>query len=216
MFLLMMKGGPRKHLLLCAICAAVLAVRGRIPAIDNRAALPLVFEFFFLGGFSYAVYCTVANLPKAAKERVSFLLIAVVLAGAVFSISGKSRHMVSICGWIVFLGLLVETGQKGVAPWLVKLFDNPVAQFLGRISYRLYLSHWIVIIVAQAIILNLWPNLSQAGHFTVLLGFTAVGTIAVSYLTYLEIEVPGIRLGRQLTTRKSRPVLAPTALTRPS
>ena len=73
--------------------------------------------------------------------------------------------------------------------------------YLGRISYSLYLSHILVIIVIQYALLTWAPDLSQMAHFGVLLVCTTAVTIAVSTVLYRYLEVPGIHAGRALARR---------------
>lgn len=81
------------------------------------------------------------------------------------------------------------------------LLTNPIVRYLGRISYSLYLSHTVVIIVIQYALLTWAPGLSQMAHFVVLLASTTAVTIAVSAVLYRCIEIPGIQAGRSLARR---------------
>jgi peptidoglycan/LPS O-acetylase OafA/YrhL len=78
------------------------------------------------------------------------------------------------------------------------LLTNPVVLYLGRISYSLYLSHILVIVVIQYALLTWAPNLSQKAHLEVLLAWTTVATIALSAGLYRYLEAPGIHAGRAL------------------
>jgi peptidoglycan/LPS O-acetylase OafA/YrhL len=78
---------------------------------------------------------------------------------------------------------------------------NPFLLYLGRISYSLYLSHLLVIIVIQYALLTWAPHLSQMAHFGVLLVCATAATIAVSTVLYRYLEVPGIHAGRYLARR---------------
>ena len=103
--------------------------------------------------------------------------------------------------WIMFLGLLLEHPESHSRKYLAQFFEHPLAQFIGRISYSIYLSHILVLVAFQYLLLKYLPNLSQTIHFWVLLGTTTFGTIFVSWVLYRLIEVPGIRLGHKVATR---------------
>jgi peptidoglycan/LPS O-acetylase OafA/YrhL len=83
-------------------------------------------------------------------------------------------------------------------------FEHPLAQFIGRISYSIYLSHFLVLMTFQYLLLKHLSNLSQAAHFWILLGTTTTGTILVSWVLYRLIEAPGIRLGHKVAARFQR------------
>jgi hypothetical protein len=74
----------------------------------------------------------------------------------------------------------------------------------GHISYSVYLCHWIVIILAQAALVHLWPDLTKPVHCLSLLAMTLAISVALSYASHRLIESPGIRLGRRLAARQTR------------
>ena len=75
--------------------------------------------------------------------------------------------------------------------------------YLGKISYSLYLSHFMVIIVCQYLILRYQPELTQQQHLATLAVVTLVVTMLGSHWLYRHVETPGIRLGKRLTEKIS-------------
>lgn len=73
------------------------------------------------------------------------------------------------------------------------LLTNPIVRYLGRISYGLYLSHTVVIIVIQYALLTWAPGLSQMAHFVVLLASTTAVTIAVWRCCIVALKFRGSR-----------------------
>ena len=102
---------------------------------------------------------------------------------------------------MAFLGLLLEHPSSFSSRLVSPLFTNPFVLYLGRISYSLYLSHILVIIVIQYALLTWAPHLSRMVHFGVLLACTAAVTITVSTVLYRCLEIPGIQAGRSLARR---------------
>lgn len=73
----------------------------------------------------------------------------------------------------------------------------PVLRWVGRISYSFYLLHGVVIHVLQY---GLNTHMAWRGYHNDLYMAAALGlTLALSQLSFVLVERPGIRLGRRLT-----------------
>ena len=183
---------------LCALCIVLaLAARYVFPAVQYGAALPFHVEFFFLGAVSYFIYKRRAahQLSDAAFPTTCCLAV------FVFWLSGPAWALLPVGLWIAFLGLLLEHPTSLSSRLVSPLLTNPVMLYLGRISYSLYLSHILVIIVMQYALLTWLPHLSQAVHFGVLVAGTAMVTVALSTILYRYLELPGIHAGRAMARR---------------
>lgn len=157
--------------------------------------------------WSYLSWVQPATLSISVGWRTSCpippfpLPIACCLALFLFWRSGHEWSLIPIGLWIAFMGLLLEPPSSFSSRLLSPLLTNPFLLYLGRISYSLYLSHILVIIVIQYALLTWAPHLSQMAHFGVLLVCTTAATIAVSTVLYRYLEVPGIHAGRYLASR---------------
>ena len=191
-----------RRLGLCALCIVlVVAARYVLPSVEYGAALPFHVQFFFLGALSYFIY----KRREAHQLSDTVFPVACCLAVFLFGLRGNAGALIPIGLWIVFLGLLLERSSSLSSRLVAPLLTNPIVLYLGRISYSVYLSHILLIIVMQYALLTLAPNLNQMAHFWVLLAGTTVGTIAVSRVLYHYIEAPGIHAGRALARRLVRP-----------
>jgi peptidoglycan/LPS O-acetylase OafA/YrhL len=76
------------------------------------------------------------------------------------------------------------------------LLESPLPQFLGRISYSLYLTHWLVLRNATAA----W------GTAGTILAVPAV--FAVAWLTWIVVERPSIALSRRIGAPRASPAIA--------
>jgi peptidoglycan/LPS O-acetylase OafA/YrhL len=189
---------PYRRIGLCALCVVlVLAARYVLPEVEYGAALPSHVKFFFMGAASYFLYKHRAahSLPNLAFP------IACCLALFLFGLSERQWSLIPVLLWLVFMGLLLEHPSSFSSRLVAPLLTNPVVLYLGRISYSLYLSHILVIIVIQYALLTWVPDLSQMVHFGVLLAGTTAVTIALSAVLYRYLEVPGIQAGRVLARR---------------
>lgn len=189
---------PYRRIGLCALCVGlVVAAQYVFPTVKYGAALPFHASFFFLGAVSYFLY------KRQEAHRLSDITfpVACCLALFLFGLSGRAWSLISVALWIVFLGLLLEHPSSISSRLVSPLLTNPVALYLGRISYSLYLSHILVIIAIQYALLTWAADLSQKVHFWVLLAAVTVVTIAVSTVLYRYLEAPGIHAGRALARR---------------
>jgi peptidoglycan/LPS O-acetylase OafA/YrhL len=184
-----------RRLGLCALCVVlVLASRYVLPPVDYGAALPFHVKFFFLGAVSYFIYQTQVSHQLSDTA----FPVACCLAVFLFGLSGREWALIPIGLWMAFLGLLLEHPSSFSSRLMAPLLTNPVLLYLGRISYSLYLSHILVIIVIQYALLTWAPQLSRMTHFGVLLAGTTAVAIVVSAKLYSYLEVPGIYAGRVL------------------
>jgi peptidoglycan/LPS O-acetylase OafA/YrhL len=190
--------GPYRRLGLCVLCLVlVLAARYVLPTVQFGAALPFHVRFFFLGAASYFLY----QRQAAIQLSDTAFPVASCLAVFLFGLSGGARSLIPVGLWIVFLGLLLEHPSSVSSRLVSPLLAHPIMLYLGRISYSLYLSHMLVMIVIQYALLTWEPHLSQVAHCGVLLACTIAATIPLSAVLYRYIEVPGINTGRFLAHR---------------
>lgn len=95
---------------------------------------------------------------------------------------------------------------------LQNVFSSPVPVFLGKISYSLYLVHFLVISsFTCALFLYLYPVLSYgpAVLFSVFLSLLLI--IPLSYLFYKYVDVAGVKLSKTFYSRLARPVIPAVA-----
>ncbi|HEX8972975.1 acyltransferase family protein [Oryzihumus sp.] len=113
---------------------------------------------------------------------------------------------------VLATGLLLATSGDPRSPTERWALGSPPMRYLGRISYSLYLWHWPVFILAQALL--------PAPSLTVRLGLVAL-SVAVSSLSYFLVERPVLESGwllpgatRQRTGegRRHRPWVRPAQL----
>ena len=86
--------------------------------------------------------------------------------------------------------------------------NNPIARYIGKVSYSVYLLHFTIISLV-ILVLRSWPDLLTPGdwHFGLYLMATLICCVAVSTVTYFLVEEPGKRLFVWLLTApKRRPV----------
>jgi peptidoglycan/LPS O-acetylase OafA/YrhL len=115
----------------------------------------------------------------------------------------------------IFFGLAFVPFALGLYHAPVKLLVNPVTKWIGRISFSIYLVHFLVIdamiqIIPNGFIANKTLGFGLAFIIAVLL------SVVISTFTYRFIEVPGIRLGKYFINRLRQKETADTAEAFPS
>ncbi|UYZ59646.1 acyltransferase family protein [Hymenobacter latericus] len=87
-------------------------------------------------------------------------------------------------------------------PQLQRLLTIRPLLFLGRISYSLYLLHWLFVIF----VMDRWDYLAsliggERRVYWILLAFVVVGTLVASTIFNILVERPAIRLGKKVADR---------------
>ncbi|HKQ36464.1 MAG TPA: acyltransferase, partial [Verrucomicrobiae bacterium] len=187
---------------LCALCVCIFVVAkgaSRVfPESDSQGALPSLLEFFFVGAVSYFLYKRNAENPFFDSVFPVFASLGVFL----FVLGGTSRiQLAPLVVWIIFLGLILEHPASACSRKISPLFTHRLPQFLGRISYSLYLSHMLLMSVVQYCLLKLAPGMAQPFHFVLLLALTILTSIAFSAVLYRYVEAPATNWGKRLAAR---------------
>lgn len=136
-----------------------------------------------------------------------------IAALAIFaSILGVAVYARSAAGYATVLTaafVYLACTRRSADRWLA----GPVAQYLGRISYSLYLLHPTIGWTTVSVLKKVFGNAGGVGQGVayILAGFAT--SIAASHLAYLLIEKPSIRLSHRIRLRKPDTTLMPQVAT---
>ncbi|WP_275783780.1 acyltransferase family protein [Pararhizobium gei] len=129
---------------------------------------------------------------------------ALIIAGLLLQ---RSASMLPYLIWATVIMLVINAREQnnGIATVFSRVANAGPLQWIGGMAYSIYLSHMIVLILAlravQATGINdPWPQAA------LLVGATLAGTLAISRLSYLFIELPFHQYGRSIGRR---PEVAP-------
>jgi peptidoglycan/LPS O-acetylase OafA/YrhL len=86
-----------------------------------------------------------------------------------------------------------------------RVLDHPLVRFYGRISYSLYLCHYLVMYVFATLLFTYAPDGALMRYPVVfsamIAAVTALGATVLATWSYVWIEKPGIELGKDLVGR---------------
>jgi peptidoglycan/LPS O-acetylase OafA/YrhL len=80
------------------------------------------------------------------------------------------------------------------------LLVNRITTWIGKLSYSIYLTHFLVISIMKSVVADGFLPDGNIGFFLVSL-LVLIFSTAISYLTHRWIETPGIHLGKKLVDR---------------
>jgi peptidoglycan/LPS O-acetylase OafA/YrhL len=106
--------------------------------------------------------------------------------------------------WLTMMALIIATREHDSARLrrLSALFNHPYVQKIGQMSYSVYLSHMLVIILSLKVLEG--RGLDDLSFSAVLLVMTVVGTMLLSSLSFRMVEQPFHKLGRSLRGTQAR------------
>lgn len=86
----------------------------------------------------------------------------------------------------------------------LRLLVNPLTQWIGKISYSLYLVHFILL----SYIIDWFPlgeSFGKTAQFGIYFTILFILSSCISYITYRFIEIPGMGLGKTLIRKLENP-----------
>ncbi len=161
----------------------------------SPAFLPLNLQLFVLGGLCERLY-------KACPSRVITRSLACGLVLAVFTFSFLFISSPALQIWVTAFTLILANHLGDGGGWpkqLERILASKPLLFLGRISYSIYLSHWIATLGVLSIIYHFHPGCRPGQTWFMMMAAVPLVTLAFSFLLNVFVEQPAIVFGRKLT-----------------
>lgn len=161
-------------------------------AINQAAYFMIGIASYYLWKHSHAIAIDV--------RLVEFLA----LLGAGFIYLYSPRYL-SITIWLLALSCVVAERKNQFTTaqsFTSNVLNLPALQWLGKISYSVYLTHMLVFYTLSSAVLTMAPQINKSTLLAVLLPTVPLATIALSALTYRFIEQPGITFGKRWKGRR--------------
>ncbi|HEV8238160.1 MAG TPA: acyltransferase [Thermoanaerobaculia bacterium] len=193
-----------------ALCALVLAGSFALFLLNEADVLgggrahyffaQLKFHFMAVGGlWAWAVYRhrdRLLALPLFRGRAVRLALLALLVEHYFVGRLARQAVVAEVLQLLLYGWLIVEVG---VNPRRLVRLANPVCEYLGRISYGIYMLHMPVVYAAAELFRRTrwWQGASGADEALYLAAFYAIavgGTIAAAAASYHWFEQPFLRL----------------------
>ena len=154
-----------------------------------------VFFEFNLGLISFLV-STAFSAKQFNLKSKAWNISGILIGGGLLILLG---HSTNIFGWnyipsvlVVSVLLVVLLNERDL---LARMLSHRVLVYLGEISYSIYMTHYIVIILISRGLLGAFPSLADKPWLPVVL--VLAGTLVSSILSYHYIEQPSRKWMRQ-------------------
>ncbi len=145
-----------------------------------------------------------AKLSPAKVNLASLAVLGLVVA-IYYSVQTTLYWRSYTCSIAAVLVLSVALASRGAQ----RILDWAPLRFLGKVSYSLYLCHFLVFI-SMAPYWRTWLA-GVPGAFYLDLLFCAIACVALSAVLYQVAEMPGVALGKRLARLLPRPTGRPAA-----
>ena len=185
-------------LLLAAVCCGDFFY----PRFWGNAFLPGKLSLFLVGIGFYHLY---RNQDKwKSFNQIPYAILAVFCAVILVS-----WHWVALSIWVLVFGcLFIRAGDSGrfsvILLTLRRVLLHPVLQYLGRMSYPVYLIHWPVIILLMYGLLQIDPDITEGKALIFMCSLGLPIILAVAFLLHRFLEVPLMRLGKKYSGQSTK------------
>jgi peptidoglycan/LPS O-acetylase OafA/YrhL len=158
------------------------------------------FPVFSYGIFLYFFYKKFVN-NKPPSKSIGFFLLSLALFLFSSLTSGKMNDI--IFPTYYWQPVIFSIFILGFAFYPISIFINKSTQFIGKISYSIYLSHPTLIFLMKPVYERIydWP-INLTIRYILCVGITFVILVPISFMTYKLIEVPGGKLGKKILDKR--------------
>lgn len=161
------------------------------------------------GYFLIGIACYFAWKQSDLTHATDFRLVEIFALMGIMAAYFMTTRSVSLIIWTAAFTMALAEKHK-LPTRLLAMFTNvaklPLLQWLGKISYSVYMVHMLIAYFWFACLPHLFPGIGKRDFLLCALPLITFSTLIVSTLTHRFIELPGMRLGARVS--KGRAVQA--------
>ncbi|HTR01543.1 MAG TPA: acyltransferase, partial [Candidatus Acidoferrum sp.] len=163
-------------------------------------SLPRVLPIFLFGMLGYRLYREKISAGQWPPSMGYALVALSLYAYHALLFRGLNFGFTDVYYWEgIIYGILLF----GLAIYPLRLFVNRATQYLGRISYSIYLLHPSIVLFLEPVYTRIYAQpFPLSVQFLLSAVITLATTSAAASLTYLLIEKPGMNLGKKILQSK--------------
>ena len=167
---------------------------GAVFASPMNAFLPMFLPHFCIGIACAEVWLRVREiLPRTRWILTSAALLLVAVAVL------TCWNITTLALWVFAFGCVARWWDRfPPARWCRTFLDSRIPQWLGSISYPLYLLHWPLLIVTIRVLMAFREDWHPGGMLACLAVTYLPASVTLAWAVHLWIEKPGMNLGRSL------------------
>ncbi|MAY36257.1 MAG: hypothetical protein CMN84_09185 [Spongiibacteraceae bacterium] len=202
LFLHLLLRGTASRWLLAALIGGLMYLGSNMGTWFAGGFLGTHLHLFFLGVAGFALFRSM----QASTAAVAGNILIISAFGMAFApVFINKWPLIPYVIWFYMVGVTLLSGQEGnkvafVGEWFLNL---PICQYLGKISYSLYLWHWPILLSLQYFLLQSF-DIEARGQMALMLGALSIPiALTVSILSYHFIEEPGIRFGKKIVNSRN-------------
>ncbi len=160
------------------------------------AFLPAQLPLFLIGIGCFHLYARLKNNETDSEQHLETSVAALAAAGILIS-----WHSVAVTIWALAFGCILVRRKSVFGLGLAvirRTLLHPIPQWLGKVSFPLYLIHWPLILIFLSALLHWNPTITSHGAASLMLAFGLPLILVAAIGLHKCIERPFMELGKRL------------------